>query len=123
MAHGVGHPASRPGQETLDRLEATHRSRPRVDWSTTFYQYTNRLSHLYFLRALNKLPAFHVFVYFLNTDDMHGPSAAEEWMGALHLVNATLRLDEARLAKTFGDAIIDVFIDVRDITAATGSPR
>ena len=34
------------------------------------------------------------------------------------LVQAQLGIDEARLAKLFGGAIIDVFIDVGDITAA-----
>ena len=56
-----------------------------LDWSTPFYQYTNRLAHLYFLRELNKLPAYLVFVYFINDPDMHGPSTKEEWQGALKL--------------------------------------
>src|SRR5438552_16444308 len=41
-----------------------------VDWTFYFYQYTNRLAHLYLLRELNKLDAFLLFVYFLNDEEM-----------------------------------------------------
>ena len=37
-----------------------------TDWSQCFYQYANRLAHLYLLRELNKINACLVFVYFLN---------------------------------------------------------
>jgi len=60
-----------------------------------------------------------VFVYLLKDADMQGPNTAEEWAGAIRLVHAQLGIDEARLAKAFGDAVIDVFIDVADIAAAT----
>jgi len=39
------------------------------DWATAFYQYTNRLAHLYFLRELNQLPAYLVFLYFTHASD------------------------------------------------------
>ena len=37
-----------------------------IDWAGTFYQYTNRIAHLYYLRVLNGIDAYLVNIYFLN---------------------------------------------------------
>jgi hypothetical protein len=94
-------------------------SRAAADWSTEYYQYTNRLAHLYFLRTLNQLPAYLVTVYFLNETTRGGPGTAEEWAGALRLVHAQLGIDDRRVAGVFGGTVIEAFVDVRDIEAAT----
>ncbi len=104
---------------SLDRVKRAVGSRAAADWSGIYYQYTNRLAHLYFLRTLNRIPAYLVFVYLLNDADMQGPKTAEEWAGAIRLVHAHLGFDEPRLTKAFAGAVIDVFIDVADIAAAT----
>ena len=103
---------------SLDRVKRAVGSRGTADWCSTYYQYTNRLAHLYFLRTIHRIPAYLVSVYFLNDAAMAGPQAAEEWAGALRLVHAQLGIDRERLAKAFGSAVIDVFVDVRDIEAA-----
>ena len=82
-----------------------------LDWAAPFYQYTNRLAHLYFLRELNKLPAYLIFVYFLNDPDMHGPSTREEWQGALKLMKTLLGLSRHKLSKY----MVDIFIDVNEM--------
>lgn len=82
-----------------------------LGWTAPFYQYTNRLAHLYFLRELNKLPAHLIFVYFLNDPDMHGPSTKEEWQGALKLMKTLLGLSRHKLSKYMAD----IFIDVNEI--------
>lgn len=82
-----------------------------LDWTAPFYQYTNRLAHLYFLRELNKLPAYLVFVYFINDPDMHGPSTREEWQGALKLMKTLLGLSRHKLSKY----MVDIFIDVNEM--------
>jgi hypothetical protein len=79
-----------------------------LGWTTPFYQYTNRLAHLYFLRELNKLPTYLVFVYFINDPDMHGPSTREEWQGALKLMKTLLGLSRHKLSKYMADIIIDI---------------
>jgi len=94
-------------------------SRADADWCTTSYQYTNRLAHLHFLRTLNRIPAYLVFVYLVGDADMQGPKTAEEWAGALRLVHAQLGVDDARLARAFGGGVVEIFVDVADITAAT----
>jgi hypothetical protein len=50
---------------------------------------------------------------------MQGPKTAEEWAGAIRLLHAQLGIDEARLEKALGGAMIEIFIDVADIVAAT----
>jgi hypothetical protein len=107
-------------RSSLERTKRAVGSRSASDWSDRFYQYTNRLAHLHFLRALNKIPAYLVCVYFLNADDVAGPTTAEEWLGAIRLVHALLGIDERRLQRALGDAVVDVFVDVRDLEVATG---
>jgi len=80
-----------------------------TNWTNTFYQYTNRLAHLYLLRVLNELPAWLVFVYFVGDADMNGPSAAAEWQAAIGGMYATLQLDHHHALSKF---MIDVFVDV-----------
>jgi hypothetical protein len=104
---------------SLDRVKRALGSRASADWCMTYYQYTNRLAHLYFLRTLNQVPAYLVFLYLIGDDDMHGPKTAEEWAGALRLVHAQLGIDDERLHKAFGGAVVEIFIDVADIKAAT----
>ena len=41
-------------RKALDETKGFLRVRSKTDWSECFYQYANRLAHLYFLRELNK---------------------------------------------------------------------
>lgn len=68
-------------RESLDKTKTFLNSKPEHDWSSTFYQYTNRLAHLYLLRVLNGVPAYLVFVNFLNDKEMKGPKSIDEWAG------------------------------------------
>jgi len=79
-----------------------------VDWSHRFYQYTNRIAHLYFLRVLNKLPAYLVFVYFVNDFEQKGPTSVSEWQGAIKLLHSYLGLRRHKLQRY----VCDIFIDV-----------
>jgi hypothetical protein len=81
------------------------------DWTSPFYQYANRVAHLYFLRAINDVPAYLIFVYFLNDETMGGPNMREEWLGALRLVKAYLGIGRNKLQKYMDD----IFVDVRNI--------
>jgi hypothetical protein len=77
------------------------------DWTKNFYQYANRLSHIYFLKESN-YKAWLVNVYFLNDIDMDGPKTVDEWKGAIRLMHRCLGLREHLLSKH----VIDVFVDV-----------
>ncbi|MCJ7633232.1 hypothetical protein MUP77_12675 [Candidatus Bathyarchaeota archaeon] len=82
-----------------------------VDWSQGFYQYANRLAHLYLLRELNDQPAYLAFVYFLDDSEMTGPSSISEWKGAIELLHTYLGIRRHKLQKY----IIDIFIDVNQV--------
>ncbi|NWF97247.1 MAG: hypothetical protein HXY34_14005 [Candidatus Thorarchaeota archaeon] len=83
-------------------------SNAEIDWSCGFYQYVNRLAHLYLLRQ-NRLPAYLLFVYFINDFEMKGPTSIHEWKGAIELLHSYLGIRRHKLK----DFVADVFIDVR----------
>lgn len=79
------------------------------EWSGTFYQYANRLAHHYFFRELNKLPSHLVFLYFINAEDVRGPTSETEWRGAIQLLQAALGFSHSRLP----EGVHELFLDVR----------
>jgi hypothetical protein len=97
-------------QKSLEATKHALNCHVNVDWSQRFYQYTNRLAHLYLLRE-NDVPAYLVFVYFLNDSEMKGPSTVLEWEGAEQLLNSYLGLGRNKLRKF----ITNVYIDVREL--------
>ncbi len=82
-----------------------------IDWSGKFYQYTNRLTHLYFLRILCKKPAYLIFIYFINDASVNGPSSETEWKAALQVMYSYLGIGRHKLSKY----IANIFIDVNDL--------
>lgn len=62
-----------------------------IDWSGTFYQYTNRLAHLYYLRSKG-VKAYLVNIYFTGDKSVNGPATKEEWEAALTVINKYLGL-------------------------------
>lgn len=105
--------ASEPSLKIIERslVEARRWYAPRAkaNWSGLFYQYANRLAHHYFLRRVNGLPSILVFVYFVNADDMKGPTSEAEWKGAIRLIHASLGLP----ASLESQGVFDSFVDVR----------
>jgi len=89
----------------------------RTDWTRPFYQYANRLAHLYMLHVLNKVDAYLVNVYFLKDGDMkkHGtivPQTIEEWESAILAEKIALGLPPRH---RLSSRVIDTFIDVGEI--------
>ncbi len=93
---------------SLNKTRKYLNSKSDTDWSKIFYQYTNRLAHLYLLRVLNNIPAYLLFVYFVNDKDMNGPKSRDEWSGAIKLLHSYLGINRHKL----NNYVIDVFIDV-----------
>lgn len=87
------------------------RSKTPADWSQTLYQYTNRLAHLYLLRQLNLVPAYLVFLYFVNDSAMNGPRTSDYWRAAITLAKGILGVQEQRLSRY----VVDVFLEVQDL--------
>jgi hypothetical protein len=96
-------------EKSLNEIRSYLKLNPEFNLTKGFYQYVNRLAHLYLLRVVNNIPAYLVFVYFLN-DPTHIPTTKEEWEGALQLMHALLGANRHMLSKY----IIDVFIDVEN---------
>jgi len=82
-----------------------------IDWSGKFYQYTNRLAHLYFLREKCNKPTFLVNIYFIGDDTVSGPKYRQEWVGALKVLHTYLGLSRHKLSKY----MTDIFIDINDL--------
>jgi hypothetical protein len=94
-------------QKSLEETGRYLNSRVNAAWSESFYQYTNRLAHLHLLRK-NELPAYLVYVYFLNDAEMKGPTTFYEWEGAIKLLNSRLGIGRHRLQKFITNVYIDV---------------
>jgi hypothetical protein len=84
--------------------------RPLIDWQFCFYQYANRLAHLYFLRSKCRKEAFLLFIYFVN-DSTHISTSREAWNGALELQMKLLGLP----AECLAGKVIDLFINTEKI--------
>jgi hypothetical protein len=83
---------------------------PNLPWQQGFYQYANRLAHLYFLREIAKVDAVLVLVYFLN-DRTHLPTSVEAWHGALTLQKKLMCISSRTLLKS----ACEVFVDTDEI--------
>ena len=93
--------------ETQDWLNCQE---PRIDWKCGFYQYANRLAHLYFLREKAQKEAYLVFLYFVN-DPTHISTSLDAWISALELQRKLMGLSAGSLE----GKVIEVFINTNDI--------
>ena len=105
-------------QETFAETQAFLRIRSEADWSKCFYQYANRIAHLYFLREVNKVDAVLVFVYFVGDTTVPGvrPVSREGRQAAIALAaeHLGLRASSPWIRRNMGD----VFLDVNDLRHA-----
>lgn len=98
-------------RESLLAARRYYAPRAKVDWSSTFYQYTNRLAFQFLLRELNNLDSMLIFLCFTNADDVCGPKFDTEWRSNTRFIHAQLGLPED-LSK-FG--IFHIYFDVSKI--------
>jgi hypothetical protein len=97
-------------KKSLNEVRSYLKLNPQVDLTKGFYQYCNRLAHLYLLRRINDIPAYLVFVYFVN-DYTHIPTTRDQWNGALQLMHGFLATHKHFLSKY----VIDVFVNVEEL--------
>ncbi len=83
-----------------------------IDWAGTFYQYVNRIAHLYYLREKNQIKAHLLFIYFINDITVNGPKTKDEWLGAIQTMECYLGLAKKHKLRKY---IHDIFIDVSDL--------
>jgi hypothetical protein len=104
---GAGKPSLRRIKAALCEVAASLEVDSSCDWVGTFYQYTNRLAHLYFLRDVNGVQAWLVQVCFINDDTVDGPKTLPEWQAALQVLQGALGLKKHRLSRN----MVEVFPD------------
>jgi len=83
-----------------------------IDWTGTFYQYVNRIAHLYYLRERNQIKAHLLFIYFINDMSVNGPKTKDEWLGAIQTMECYLGLAKKHKLRKY---IYDIFIDVNGL--------
>ena len=119
-AQSRGESARQKIQESLGLVKNFVNSKSPADWSTSFYQYANRLAHLYWLRELNGHDAFLVNLYFINDREALGPESIAEWQAAIQLQEVFLGVRQGpqagySLDQWVGAYVLNVFIDVNDV--------
>lgn len=74
-----------------------NRCRPEL-WFNAFYQYANRLAHLYFLHELNGIPTHMVFLDIVNDPDSENDAvkSSDEWKSLLRLAEACLGITSGK---------------------------
>ena len=112
---GASGKSRRKIEDALQKTKDFLGIRSETDWTRCFYQYANRLAHLYFLRELNKINATLVFVYFVGDTTVPGrkPVSREGWEAAIDL--ATHHLGVRTNSPWIHNNVADVFIDVDDL--------
>ena len=83
-----------------------------ANWMAPFYQYANRLAHLYFLAGMNELDAYLVFLYFADAPDVPSPCNAEQWVGAKRLIEKCLGIPQRH---RFSERITTVIIETKEL--------
>lgn len=79
-------------------------------WQKPFYQYSNRLAHLYYLNELNHLDAYLIFIYFYNAPDVCNLITSKaEWVGHIRTIEKVFALNSKCKNK------VNIFIDVNDL--------
>ena len=117
---GSGAKAQKSIEKITSSLEKTQeflKSCLSIDWfSSPYYQYANRLAHLYWFREIKGLPTFLIMLYFLNDDEQDGPSEPGEWEAAIREEERWLGIPETH---ALSDSVVPVFVDVKGIEAST----
>ena len=102
-------------RESLHAVKSFVESKSPADWASSFYQYANRLAHLYWLRELNGCDAYLVNLFFLNDAAMNGPKSVAEWQAAIRLREVFMGVRAGApghsLHPWVGANALDVFVD------------
>jgi hypothetical protein len=117
VSHCAASAASRITIEnSLSSAKQHFGARTESDWTAGFYQYANRLAHLWFLRK-HGVDAHLIFAYFLNDRDMRGPTNVAEWNGVL-----TECYERLGLRNRLIPGVHNVFLDVGAVATTPTSP-
>jgi hypothetical protein len=99
-------------QAGLDATKAWLGADKSSDWYKQYYQAANRLSHLYFLREIAKIPAWLANIYFVD-DTSHISTPRVEWDRTIAEVEKRLGL--RRVSSAYA---ANVFLSSKKVTTA-----
>jgi len=100
-------------RRSLDQVKSACGAAAAAPWYSPFYQYANRLAHLYYLADLNQVDAYLLFVCFANAPDVPAPVTVEQWEGARRLAWKCLGLG----TKPFRGRVATLVMSVPDTSA------
>lgn len=94
-------------------MGVNQKKNPPEKWANTFYQYANRLAHLYYFRHLNQFDAYVCNVCnvcFINDPDTNGPTTSDAWNAVISVVEKHLGIPKRgnTLSAFAAHAVIDV---------------
>lgn len=92
----------------LTEAKLAFAANPDSAWDCPFYQYANRLAHLYFLVEKNNVDAYLLFLYFADAPDLRPADrcTVEAWHGAIRLTKKSLGLGEHPYRRRVADIIL-----------------
>jgi len=96
--------------KSIRELKAYLNVQNSVDWTDTFYQYTNRMAHLYFLREKLKKKAYLVNIYFINDKSVpNSPTTEKRWIDEIQDMKQYLGIPTGHMLEQF---MADIFVDL-----------
>jgi hypothetical protein len=96
-------------KNSIDKAKDFYSDNKKAYWQMPFYQYANRLAHLYYLKELNHINAFVIFIYFCNASDVAKPTNEDEWNGHIRTIEKVFALNATCKNK------INILIDTKKL--------
>jgi len=97
-------------KRSLTTVKHSLKVKRKAEWLGEYYQYANRIAHLYFLDIVGQVPTWMVFLYFVGDVKQRGPSTVVEWTASLDKMREALSLPREHLLE---QTIINVFAPVQ----------
>ena len=104
-------------KRSTESAKAWFHAKPSGDWLGPYYQFANRLSHIYFLREIADIDAWLVNLCFVDDKTMKEKATKKEvWKAKLKCAKDKLGFE--------GEVqhVVDVFLNARDRTELLGPP-
>lgn len=95
-------------EKSLERTKKKLGVKTKNFWTTPFYQYANRVAHLHFLKNLNGIKSYLIFINFIGDEEIGGPKSELEWVGVNNLIQSYLGIGKINLRPFMADIYIDV---------------
>ena len=94
-------------QNAFQRLSTDWQVLITPQWTSEYYQYANRLAHVFFLNEICGRPAFLAFLYIVGDAAMRGPNSRSEWETIIDRTHRSLGV-QSKLPPYVIDAFVDV---------------